>query len=40
MTVIQDLEKVQIATLIKAGYGYRRIAKQLELNENTVKKHI
>jgi hypothetical protein len=40
MTKIKGDLPVQIKTLTDAGLGYKKIAKQLELNPVTVKKHI
>ena len=40
MTVISKLIALQIQTLEDAGFGYKKIAKQLELKAGTVKKHL
>jgi transposase len=40
MTKIKYDENLQIETLQAAGLGYRKIAKQLKINTNTVKQHI
>jgi hypothetical protein len=40
MTKINSTIALQISTLQKAGLGYKKIAKQVELKPGTVKKHI
>ena len=35
-----EVHKVAIKTLTDANFGYKKIAKQLGLNQNTVKSHI
>jgi transposase len=40
MTVISKSIALQIQTLEDAGFGYKKIAKQLDLKAGTVKKHI
>jgi transposase len=40
MTVITEVHKIQIKALNEAGLGYKRIAKQLGLNRNTVQSYV
>ena len=40
MTVINAELKIRIDTLQLVNYGYKKIAKTLNLNRNTVKGHI
>ena len=39
MTKINETVALKIKTLRDAGFGYKRIANQLELKAGTVKKH-
>ncbi len=40
MTKISETVALKIKTLRDAGFGYKRIANQLELKAGTVKKHV